>query len=43
MKEVINSANAVARILFGRHRIRAMFYHGSVVVAVAILISDESK
>ena len=39
MKEVFSSVNSIARILFGRHRIRAIFYHGSVVVAVAILVA----
>lgn len=38
MKDVIESINAITRILFGRHRIRAVFYHGSVVIAVVVLL-----
>ena len=41
MKEVMKSVNTITRIIFGRHRIRAVFYHGSVVIAVAILIAWE--
>jgi len=41
MNKVLESLLSIVGIFFGRHRIRAVFYHGSVVIAVAVLIAWE--
>lgn len=38
MKHVVRSLKEITGIFFGRHRIRAVFYHGSVIIAVGVLI-----
>ena len=41
MNELVEGIKAIIRICLGRHRIRAVFYHASVVIAVAVLIMWE--